>query len=284
MFECRKVNRFKSDLSVEQCNRFSELLNMNCPLDKAINFVSKTHCRYDQTKLMDGPSGFTKLPVNRNPSKSCNLSGWLVQEQSIGSLKRTIDKPNPDLAMFQNFVKRQTSDIRIRTQALEKRRDDTSKFYKHLQQNYSFNRMTKNVLLDRLKKLNETKPAYERSEVKFSRVNVMKEADEIYKNPTKTKKKFKMIADYQRTFHALQKQNYMLDFSADHNREVLELIKKDKSAIKEFNNANYKFPIHSTANDNVLEANIYSVHKRSISVHAISTRKDSLKSKLQIQI
>lgn len=142
--------------------------------------------------------------------------------------------------------------------------------------------MPKNVLIDKLKKMNQTGASCDKNENEFVRSNVIKVADEIYKNPTKTKKKFQMIANYQQTFKALQKQNYVLDYSAHHDKEILEIIKKDKSAIREFNNANYKFPLYKTAHENVFEIDLQPMRVQRHPVNQLHSEKVSLRSKLHI--
>ena len=244
MIECKKLNATTARTTITQCNRFSELVANKCPSKQAIMFALKRHCRYDSTKQTDGPVGFKTLRVHKNIKQHYNQNGWLLKEPSIGCESKNLKKPNMNTAWMQKYIKGQTSDINRRTNELETRINATSDFYKDLNRKYSFSRMKRPQLLESLKRLNDNNNCAE--DLNYDK-KVHKKVDELYNNLGKTRRKFKLIENYQTSIKALAKNSHEINFMNYHDKFMLEVLNKDRNLIEQFNNSNYKFPIYNTA-------------------------------------
>lgn len=252
MFECKKLDPGKAKVTLTQCIRFSELATMDCPPKKAIIFASKRHCRYDSTKTKDGPVGFKKLPVTCDVSSFYKEGGWLLKEPTIGRFNLSNSKPNAETVFLRNYIDNQTSDIKERTKDLERRITSTSGFYKQLNRKYSFRKLSREQMFIKLKKLNEdNKPVQTEEDVIYDG-KILRQADEIYKNLDQTRKKFKLIENYQKTIKSLAQKTHELNFMNYNDKYMLEVLKKDRNVIEQFNNANYKFPLQSTHQANLM--------------------------------
>lgn len=252
MYECKRLDTRANSITLAHCNRFSELASQNCPQRKALLFASKRYCRYDATKERDGPAGFRKLPVTNNVPKYQHENGWLLKEPTIGFLKKSASRPNPETAWLKSYVEGQTRDINQRTQELERRINSTSKFYKDLNNKYSFRQMSREQLLIRVRQLNENSLRDAQDEDVLYEGKTIKKAEDLYHNLNKTRRKFKLIENYQNTVKTLAKKTHELDYMNHHNKYMLQVLKNDRNVIEQFNNANYKFPLHSTAAANVV--------------------------------
>lgn len=254
MFECKKLDPNSARVRLSHCVRYSELASQGCPQRKAIIFASKRYCRYDATKKLDGPVGFRLLSVTNGVSMFYNQQGWLLKEPAIGNLQQSASKPNPETKWLQNYIDIHTKDITDRTKELERRVNSTSDFYKQLNKKYSFKKMPKDELMKRLKEINNENRHAQQEEDIIYEGKITKQADDIFKNLNRTKKKFREIEVYQQTIKSLAKKSHELDFMSHHNKYMLEVLKKDRNVIEQFNNANYKFPLYNTSQTNSIPA------------------------------
>lgn len=250
MFECKKLDPSSGRITLKQSMRFSELAANNCPSHKAVLFSLKRHCRYDSTKTKDGPVGFKNLKVQNDVEQLYNQKGWYLKEPSIGNTTRGVKKPNIHNVWLQNYIDNQNKDINKRTKELERRINSTSEFYKNLNNKYSFRKMSRPQLMENLQKLNTNNKEHE--EEKFYDGKILRKAEEIYRNLGKTKKKFKLIENYQKTLKALAQKSHELDFMNHHDKYMLKVLKKDRNVIEQFNNSNYKFPLYNTTSANFM--------------------------------
>ena len=244
MNKCRKLRLTKPKVNLNQCLKFNELLSLNCPVKSALRFSVKKYCRYDATKTVDGPPSMKKLKVHKSHSNPKVASGWKLTEPVMSNrynLKQlhSLSRTNKQL---RTYVEDQKKDIKTRAMTIEDRMKKVSGFYKELNEKYSFAKMKKQDLYNKLRKMNNKLSIKGVSKLLY-KPNVNNLANRIYKNLGKSRKSYVQKENYQRMMQGLIKHNYELDFNRKYDKKMLSILKGDAIAIKTLNNSNYKFPI-----------------------------------------
>ena len=244
MNKCQKLRLVKSKLSLEQVLKFSELVALDCPTDKAIKFSTKRYCRYDTTKLMDGPVNHRKLKVNKSSPNLRGHQGWRFDNPIISNRynlrhMKKMDKMNRQL---KTYIDNQTKDIKKRAKTLEKRMKRVNEFYKELNSKYNFTKMERSKLYDRIFKMNE-KVKNVKDENSIYKPGINKLTNTLYSNLGRYRKSFRQKEKYQSMMQNIVKHEFQLDFNKKHNKSMLGILRNDQMLIEQLNNSNYKFPI-----------------------------------------
>lgn len=250
MVECRRLTSRRSSEALNVCFRFTELASTHCPTSRAITFAFKRDCRSVTARQHKGPIRFERLATNAVDKAPGSPSKLTLKGSLVDQFKRLNNKGVMDTNWVRKYLERKNKDVRERTKELERRNDNAANYYKELDEKYSFRKMDRRQLTDRLKRLNAGRRRDSALEETVVSPKVQSQVKSLHKNIKATKTKFKLIEKYQQTIQALARQTYELNFASRYDERMLKLLKTDRYVIEQFNRASYKFPLCTTRESN----------------------------------
>lgn len=154
---CQRFNNFKRSSS--DCGKaviYLSLRKKGCPKEKAVKFCSKSTCRIDSTKKLDGPANYKFLRTKSQPTSLIN--GWQYEDNKYDlgkrvfmSYKETLVDTEEQRVLKDHFEKNEKAikgDFKKKIQSL-------ATYYKDVNTKYGFSRMGKRDLYNSVKEINE---------------------------------------------------------------------------------------------------------------------------------
>lgn len=244
--KCLKEFQKKNQFGVENCINYCKLVSMNYPSKRAIIYSTKLNCKKELFKQRS--SSLNRAKKSRHKSLPCdrslNNTTKINKDKNIKEVS-IIEKCQNRNKWIKNYIKKQVTDIKGRSKVLATQINNISNFYQNMHEKYNFKSLKKNELYRKVKDLNKGKGDITDEYIYDKKIN--NRIEDMYKNISKVKKKFKLIDKYQKIMISFTEDNNELNLDSKHDKKMIEALKKDKKIIEEFNNSKYKFPLsHNT--------------------------------------